>query len=61
VYPNAFPKNRFGMEEIVGPVLSMIPVETLDDAIHLLESSCCGSAVNILSEHGGGHASSGCV
>jgi hypothetical protein len=61
VYSNAFTKNRFGTDEIFEPVLSMIPVETLDDAIHLIGSSPCGRAASIFSEHGGGRASAGCV
>lgn len=44
---------RLATEEIFGPVLSMLPVDTLDDAISLIESSPYGNAASIFTEHGG--------
>jgi malonate-semialdehyde dehydrogenase (acetylating)/methylmalonate-semialdehyde dehydrogenase len=47
------PGTRLATEEIFGPVLSMMPVETLDEAIELIQSSPYGNAASIFTEHGG--------
>lgn len=47
------PGTRLATEEIFGPVLSMMPVETLDEAIGIIQSSPYGNAASIFTEHGG--------
>ncbi len=47
------PGTRLATEEIFGPVLSMMPVDTLDDAIRIIDSSPYGNAASIFTEHGG--------
>lgn len=55
--PTLFDGVRPGMalatEEIFGPVLSMMPVATLDEALAVIEASPYGNAASIFTEHGG--------
>ena len=57
VEPTLFDRVRPGTalatEEIFGPVLSMMPVDTLGEAIDRIESSPYGNAASIFTEHGG--------
>lgn len=57
VEPTLFDRVRPGSDlatrEIFGPVLSMMPVSTLDEAIALIEGSPYGNAASIFTEHGG--------
>ena len=47
------PRSEAAREEIFGPVLSEIHVETLDEAIELVNSSRFGNGVSIFTESGG--------
>ncbi|MDP9382544.1 MAG: CoA-acylating methylmalonate-semialdehyde dehydrogenase [Chloroflexota bacterium] len=57
VQPTLFDGVRPGMklatEEIFGPVLSMMPVATLDEAIRVIDESPYGNAASIFTESGG--------
>lgn len=57
IEPTLFDNVRAGSmlatEEIFGPVLSMLPVKTLDEAIQITDSSPYGNAASIFTEHGG--------
>jgi malonate-semialdehyde dehydrogenase (acetylating)/methylmalonate-semialdehyde dehydrogenase len=57
VQPTLFDGVRPGMalaaEEIFGPVLSMMPVATLDEALAVIEASPYGNATSIFTERGG--------
>jgi malonate-semialdehyde dehydrogenase (acetylating)/methylmalonate-semialdehyde dehydrogenase len=53
LFDDVQPGSRLATDEIFGPVLSMMPVETLDDAIALIEASPYGNAASIFTEHGG--------
>jgi malonate-semialdehyde dehydrogenase (acetylating)/methylmalonate-semialdehyde dehydrogenase len=57
VEPTLFDHVRPGMalatEEIFGPVLSLMPVKTLGEAIERIEASPYGNAASIFTEHGG--------
>jgi malonate-semialdehyde dehydrogenase (acetylating)/methylmalonate-semialdehyde dehydrogenase len=47
------PTMRLATEEIFGPVLAMMPVPSLGDAIRHIQSSPYGNAASIFTEHGG--------
>jgi malonate-semialdehyde dehydrogenase (acetylating)/methylmalonate-semialdehyde dehydrogenase len=47
------PGTALATEEIFGPVLSMMPVNTLGEAIERIEASPYGNAASIFTEHGG--------
>lgn len=53
LFDNVRPGMRLATQEIFGPVLSMMPVETLDDAIAVIDASPYGNAASIFTEHGG--------
>ena len=47
------PGTKLATQELFGPVLSMMPVATLDEAIEVIDSSPYGNAASIFTEHGG--------
>ncbi len=57
VEPTLFDNVRSGMrlatQELFGPVLSMMPAQTLDEAIAIIDGSPYGNAASIFTEHGG--------
>jgi malonate-semialdehyde dehydrogenase (acetylating) / methylmalonate-semialdehyde dehydrogenase len=53
LFDNVTPDSPLATEEIFGPVLSMMPVDTLDEAIERIAASPYGNAASIFTEHGG--------
>lgn len=53
LFDNVKPGTRLAAEEIFGPILSMMPVDTLDDAVDIINGSPYGNAASIFTEHGG--------
>jgi malonate-semialdehyde dehydrogenase (acetylating)/methylmalonate-semialdehyde dehydrogenase len=47
------PGSKLANEEIFGPVLSMMPLATLDEAIRVIDGSPYGNAASIFTERGG--------
>ena len=52
LFDNVAPEMRLAQEEIFGPVLGMIAVDTLDEAISLINQSRYGNAASIFTESG---------
>jgi malonate-semialdehyde dehydrogenase (acetylating)/methylmalonate-semialdehyde dehydrogenase len=52
IFDNVSPKMTIAREEIFGPVLSVMRVETLDDAIQLVNASPFGNATSIFTSNG---------
>jgi malonate-semialdehyde dehydrogenase (acetylating)/methylmalonate-semialdehyde dehydrogenase len=52
IFDNVQPGMTIAKEEIFGPVLSVIRVKTLDDAIALVNSSAFGNATSIFTSSG---------
>ena len=52
IFDNVDPKSTIAREEIFGPVLSVIRVKTLDDAINLVNSSDFGNTTTIYTQSG---------
>jgi malonate-semialdehyde dehydrogenase (acetylating) / methylmalonate-semialdehyde dehydrogenase len=53
LFDNVKPGGTLATQEIFGPVLSMMPVDTMEDAIRVIDSSPYGNAASIFTEHGG--------
>lgn len=53
LFDDVRPDMALAQTEIFGPVLAMMPVKTLDEAINLIDSSPYGNAASIFTEHGG--------
>jgi malonate-semialdehyde dehydrogenase (acetylating)/methylmalonate-semialdehyde dehydrogenase len=53
IFEDVRPDMKIAQDEIFGPVLSVIHVETLDEAIALIESSPYGNAASIFTSSGG--------
>lgn len=47
------PEMRLAQTEVFGPVLAMMPADSLDAAIEMVEASPYGNAASIFTEHGG--------
>jgi malonate-semialdehyde dehydrogenase (acetylating) / methylmalonate-semialdehyde dehydrogenase len=52
IFEDVSPEMTIAREEIFGPVLSVIHVQTLDEAIELIEKSPYGNAASIFTESG---------
>jgi len=53
IFDNVTPEMAIGHEEIFGPVLSVMRVSTLDEAIDLVNRSAFGNATSIFTSNGG--------
>jgi malonate-semialdehyde dehydrogenase (acetylating)/methylmalonate-semialdehyde dehydrogenase len=53
IFEDVTPEMELARDEIFGPVLSVIHVDTLDDAIALIEQSPYGNAASIFTQSGG--------
>jgi malonate-semialdehyde dehydrogenase (acetylating)/methylmalonate-semialdehyde dehydrogenase len=53
LFDRVVPGSSLASEEIFGPVLSMMPVHSLGEAIQLVEAGRYGNAASIFTEHGG--------
>jgi malonate-semialdehyde dehydrogenase (acetylating)/methylmalonate-semialdehyde dehydrogenase len=52
IFDNVSPEMRLAQEEIFGPVVGVIPVRTLDEAIQLINRSPYGNAASIFTSQG---------
>ncbi len=52
IFDNVSPEMRLAQEEIFGPVVGIIPVKTLDEAIQLINRSPYGNAASIFTAQG---------
>lgn len=52
IFDNVSPEMRLAQEEIFGPVVGVIPVQTLDEAIQLINRSPYGNAASIFTSQG---------
>ncbi len=53
LFDNVRPEMRLARDEIFGPVLSIMPAATLDEALGYIDQSPYGNAASIFTEHGG--------
>ncbi len=53
IFDNVRPEMGLAREEIFGPVLAIMPAETLDQAIEFIHGSPYGNAASIFTQHGG--------
>lgn len=52
IFDNVSPEMRLAQEEIFGPVVGIVPVQTLDEAIQLINRSPYGNAASIFTSQG---------
>lgn len=53
LFDNVRPEMQLAQTEIFGPVLAMIPADSFDEAIAIIDGSPYGNAASIFTEHGG--------